>query len=63
MLANLLKSLQMFGFTLNFMFELLIYLIAVVVLFVAGFYSGVKNAESKKVQWGKELIRKLKSKD
>lgn len=45
------------------MFELLIYLIVAAVLFVAGFYSGIKNAESKKVQWGKELIRKLKSKD
>jgi hypothetical protein len=45
------------------MFELLIYLIATVILFVAGFYSGVKNANSKKVQWGKEVLRKLKSKD
>jgi hypothetical protein len=45
------------------MFELLIYLVATVVLFVAGFYSGVKNADSKKVQWGKEILRKLKSGD
>lgn len=45
------------------MFELLVYLIAGAVMFVAGFYSGVKNAESKKVQWSKEVIRKLKSKD
>jgi len=45
------------------MFELLICLIVAAVLFVAGFYSGVKNAESKKVQWGKEVLRKLKSKD
>jgi hypothetical protein len=45
------------------MFELLIYLIAGAVLFIAGFYAGVKNSESKKVAWGKEVIRKLKSKD
>jgi hypothetical protein len=45
------------------MFEFLIYLIAGAILFIAGFYSGVKNAESKKVQWSKEVIRKLKSKD
>jgi hypothetical protein len=45
------------------MFELLIYLIASAILFIAGFYAGVKNSESKKVAWGKEVIRKLKSKD
>ena len=45
------------------MFEFLLYLIAGSILFVAGFYSGVKNAESKKVVWGKEVLRKLKSKD
>jgi len=45
------------------MFELLIYLIASSIIFIAGFYSGVKNAESKKVAWGKEVLRRLKSKD
>jgi len=45
------------------MFEFLLYLTFAAVLFIAGFYSGVKNAESKKVQWSKEVLRKLKSKD
>ena len=45
------------------MFELLIYLIASSLIFVAGFYAGVKNANSSKVDAGKELLRRLKSKD
>jgi hypothetical protein len=45
------------------MFELLIYLIASSVIFIAGFYAGVKNADSSKVNAGKELLRRFKSKD
>jgi hypothetical protein len=45
------------------MFEFLVYLIAGSILFVAGFYAGIKNANSSKVDAGKELLRKLKSKD
>ena len=45
------------------MFEFLIYLTAGAVLFIAGFYAGVKNANSSKINKGKELIKALKSKD
>lgn len=45
------------------MFELLVYLVASSVIFIAGFYAGIKNANSSKVDAGKELLRRLKSKD
>lgn len=45
------------------MFELLVYLVASSLIFIAGFYAGIKNAKSSKVDAGKELLRRLKSKD
>ena len=45
------------------MFDLLIYLTIAAIIFVGGFYAGIKNANSSKVDAGKELLRKLKSKD
>lgn len=45
------------------MFELLIYLIAGAVLFIAGFFAGVKNAGSSKVEKTIDILKALKSKD
>jgi hypothetical protein len=53
----------MSGLPINFMFTLLVLITAFALVFVAGFYAGIKNANSSKVDAGKELLRKLKSKD
>lgn len=45
------------------MFIFLLSLTVIALAFLGGFYAGVKNAESKKVSWGKEMLNKLKSKD
>jgi cell division protein FtsX len=45
------------------MFTFLLSLIVISLAFVGGFYAGIKNANSQKVSWGKEMLNKLKSKD
>jgi len=45
------------------MITLAIYSIVAVALFAAGFYAGLKNAGSKKVEKSIDLIKALKSKD
>ena len=45
------------------MFTFLLSLTIIVLAFLGGFYAGIKNAESKKVSWGKEMLNKLKSKE
>lgn len=45
------------------MITLAIYSVVAVALFAAGFYAGLKNAGSKKVEKSIDLIKALKSKD
>lgn len=45
------------------MFTFLISLIVVTLAFAGGFYAGVKNAGSKKVEKAVDIIKALKSKD
>lgn len=45
------------------MFTFLLSLIVVALAFVGGFYAGIKNSQSKKVEKGLDIIKALKSKD
>jgi len=45
---------------LNFMFTFLLSLIVVALAFAGGFYSGVKNAKSSKVEKATEAFKTLK---
>lgn len=50
-------------FLFNPMFTLLLSLIVITLAFLGGFYAGVKNASSKKVEKTLDILKALKSKD